>query len=199
MLRILTFLALLLAPTISLAGHSKEAEDFIQNLADESVTILSNKDVADAVKIEQFDAILTRDVDMGRVGRFVLGRYWRGLKEDDLNAYLATYQDYLIHSNASRLSAYAGEKIKVTNSVPDARNQIIVKSEVERTDGGPAISIDWRLLDKDGELKVIDIIIEGISMALTQRDEFSSLMQRSGGKIDPLMVRMNKVIGETGS
>ncbi|MGB1088851.1 MAG: MlaC/ttg2D family ABC transporter substrate-binding protein, partial [Alphaproteobacteria bacterium] len=181
-------------PAVAFAGQSPEAETFIQNLADEAVTILSDKNISEAEKISRFDVILSRDVDMGRVGRFVLGRYWRGLPEAELNTYLETYQDYLIHSNAARLSAYAGDKIVVKNSVPDARDQFIVQSEVPNDQGSP-FKIDWRVRVKDGEMKVVDIIVEGISMALTQRDEFAGIMQRSGGKIDPLMVRMKKVIG----
>ncbi len=183
-------------PLPAFAGVSVEAEAFIQNLADESTKILSDKETSQAEKIKRFDVILSRDVDMGRVGRFVLGRYWRGLAEEELNTYLETYQDYLIHSNAARLGTYSGGKISVTNSVDDAKDQVIVKSEVPNEEGGNAIKIDWRVRVKDGEMKVVDIIVEGISMALTQRDEFSAILQRSGGKIDPLMARMQKIIGD---
>lgn len=183
-------------PGAALAGHSAEAEAFIQKLADESVNVLSDQSLTEAQKIEKFDLILSRDVDMGRVGRFVLGRYWRGLPEDLLDDYLETYQDYLIHSNAARLSAYSGGSIQVTTSVPDARGQIIVKSHTVSDDGSDPINIDWRLRENEGELKIIDIVIAGISMALTQRDEFSAILQRSGGKIDPLMQRMQTVIDD---
>lgn len=181
-------------PGTAMAGHSVEAEAFIQKLANESVTVLADESLSEDQKIEKFDVILSRDVDMGRVGRFVLGRYWRGLPEDLLDDYLETYQDYLIHSNAARLSAYSGGSIQVTNSVPDARGQIIVKSHTVSDDGSDPIAIDWRLRENEGELKVIDIVIAGISMALTQRDEFAAIMQRSGGKIEPLMQRMRSVI-----
>lgn len=188
--------ALVLAlPLPAFAGASAEAEAFIQKLADDATAILGDTEITEAEKIERFDVILSRDVDMGRVGRFVLGRYWRGLTDEELTAYLETYQDYLIHSNAARLGAYSGGKITVTNSADDAKDQVVVSSEVPNGEGGAAFKIDWRVLMKNGEMKVVDIIVEGVSMALTQRDEFADIMQRSGGKIDPLMARMKKIIG----
>lgn len=180
------------------AAQIDDAQALVQDMAKQAITILGDETKDQEGKIAGFDEILSRDVDLDFVARFTLGRYWRGVPQDKLDNYVSIYKTYLIRTNASRLSAYSGQTIEVVNAIEEKPGRYIVKSVIKQNGAGEDIQIDWRVRDRgeDG-LKIVDIIIEGISMALTQRSEFAAVMQKSRGDIDPLISVMEKRIGES--
>lgn len=184
------------APTF--ATQADDAKAMVQNMATEAITILGNDEQTQEDKINAFTVLLSRDVDLDFVARFVLGRYWRTVQQDRLADYADIYGTYLIRANASRLSAYSGEKIEVVSAIEEKAGRYIVKSVVRQNSGAEDINIDWRVRDRgDQGLKIVDIMIEGISMALTQRDEFKAVMQRSPKDIEPLIDIMQKKIDDS--
>lgn len=192
------FLAMLVSPVAANATDDETAAmAFIQSMTDRAIGILADKELDEDAKLKAFDEVLSNDVDMQSVAYFVLGRHRRSLEEAQLEEYVALYQDYLIVSNASRLGLYSGESLKVTKATALKRGQYMVNSVIERTDGGPDIRIDWRVRNRDGAFKVLDIVIEGISMAASQRDEFGALISKNRGDMEPLFDRMRRVIDGT--
>ena len=192
-----TMLVTAIAP--SFAAQTDDAKAMVQNLATEAISILGNDEQGHEAKIDAFTVLLSRDVDLEFVARFVLGRYWRTVQQDRLDEYVDIYGTYLIRANASRLSAYSGEQIEVVSAIEEKAGRYIVKSVVRQTNGGEDINIDWRVRDRgpDAGLKIVDIMIEGISMALTQRDEFKAVMQKSPKDIAPLINIMQKKIDDS--
>ena len=174
-------------------AHAKEfgtqAEMFVQDMADRAVN--SFRTIKDEVELEkEFRAILSEGFDVRAIGKWVLGRYWRKAEEAEKEEYLALFQDFIIATYANRFKDYSGEEItlKVTQSVTKNDRDAIVRSEILRPESSEPIIVDWRVkADKDGVIKVVDILIAGVSMSQTQRSEFASVIKRNGGTVAGLI------------
>jgi len=159
----------------------------VETLGKEAVKLLSDKNISEADKREGFGELISRDFDMPLIGRFVLGKSWRTATEEEKREYLKLFQQYIISTYQKRIGDYAGENLKTIKAVELNSKEVLVKSEIIRPKG-PPIKLDWRVRESknDGQ-KIIDIIVENVSMALTHRDEFSSVISRNNGKVEALL------------
>jgi phospholipid transport system substrate-binding protein len=165
------------------AAPPSDAAGFIDDLVSRALKTLENKNADDQARSAQFRQLLDEDFDMPRISKFVLGRYWNDASDEDKRQFQKLFEDYVVRSYAARFSEYSGEIVKITNSRPESETSTLVQSQIVRPNGGPPAKVDWRVRKNAGGFKIIDVDVEGVSMVLTQREEFSSVIQRSGGSL----------------
>src|SRR5262249_39721530 len=118
--------------------------------------------------------------DVDSIARFVVGNYWRTASDAERTEYRKLFEDYVVAAYSARLSNYSGEQFQVRDEVP-AGDDTMVNSVIIRPTQPPA-KVEWRVRKSpDGSLKIVDVVVEGVSMTITQRSEFSSVMQQTGG------------------
>ncbi len=183
--RLLRLLILVVGLSLAAGGLGKAAGSdpvgFINELVDQALKALDNKQLSTEDRARQFRELLDQDFDMTRIAHFVLGRYWKEASEQDRQRFQMLFEEYVVRAYAQRFSDYSGEKVKITGSRPESETSTLVQSQIIRPDGAPPAKVDWRVRKADGGFKIVDVDVEGVSMVLTQREEFSSVIQRSGG------------------
>lgn len=187
-------LALFISSVNSFAFASFEAEEkFVSNFADKAISILSNESLNASQKNIQFTELVMSSIDMNLISKFVLSKYWKLATDDQKKAYLAAFKQYFISSYANKLDQYSGEKVVIVSSNA-AKRFVIVKSNIVR-DGTDTLKIelDWRLLTRDGQTKIIDLSIEGISLIIAQREEFQSFLANNDNNLDALIDKLNSI------
>lgn len=168
-----------------------EAKDLINKIAEKGIGFLTNKDLSQEQRESEFRSLLNENFDMETIGRFALGRYWRTTSETEKQEYLKLFKEMIIKNYAKRFSEYDGEALKVVSAHQDKSSDTIVSSAIIPANG-EKVQVDWRVRNKKGKNQVIDIIVEGVSMSLTYRSDFASVIQRGGGKIDALLMHLRK-------
>lgn len=166
------------------------AEQLIRGLGDQAINTIRSVESAPNNKQSEFRGLLKQGFDLDYISRFVLGKYRRSVRGEQLADYNRLFEDYILATYASRLSAYQGERFKVVGSRPAGKRSVIVFSEIRPPSGGGKLAADWRVHFKNGKPFVVDIQVEGISMAITQREEFSAVLSRSG--IDGLLALLRE-------
>lgn len=166
----------------------------VRGLGDRAVAMLRDESLTPERRQETFRELLSEGFDMPRVARFVLGRYWRRATEAQRDEYLRLFEDYVVGSYGARLSAYGGETLRIADSRPDGIGYAVVRSQVVRPEG-PPIAINWRLYDGDFGWRIVDVVVEGVSLSLVQRSEFTSVIRSGGGNIEALLGALRKKRG----
>jgi phospholipid transport system substrate-binding protein len=187
-------LALFISSVNSFAFASFEAEEkFVSNFADNAISILSNDSLNANQKNIQFTELVMSSIDMNLISKFVLSKYWKLATDDQKKEYLTAFKQYFISSYANKLDQYSGEKVVIESSNA-AKKFVIVKSNIVR-DGTDTLKIqlDWRLLTRDNQTKIIDLSIEGISLIIAQREEFQSFLANNDNSLDALINKINSI------
>ena len=187
-------LALFISSINSFALASFESEEkFVSNFADNAISILSNESINASQKNIEFTELVMSSIDMNLISKFVLSKYWKLATDDQKKAYQVAFKQYFISSYANKLDQYSGEKVVIVSSNA-AKKFVIVKSNIVR-DGTDALKIelDWRLLTRDGRIKIIDLSIEGISLIIAQREEFQSFLANNDNSLDALINKLSSI------
>ena len=187
-------LALFISSLNSFALASFEAEEkFVSNFADNAISILSDESLNASQKNIQFTELVMSSIDINLISKFVLSKYWKLATDDQKKTYLSAFKQYFISSYANKLDQYSGEKVVIVSSNA-AKKFVIVKSNIVR-DGTDTLKIelDWRLLTRNGQTKIIDLSIEGISLIIAQREEFQSFLSNNEGNVDALIEKINSI------
>lgn len=169
------------------------ADQFIRQVGTETLQALSDRSLTAEKREALVRDLLTTHLDLEAVGRFCLGRYSRGLNDTQKQEYAKLFEDYLVKVYAQLLSQYNGETLDVRDNARAVGNETIVDSQINRPNG-PPIRVEWKTHEKDGKPLLTDVVVEGVSMAFTQRQQFESVIQNNGGKIDALFAAMRKQI-----
>jgi phospholipid transport system substrate-binding protein len=177
------------APAIPAAANADPAA-MISSLGSRALEVLG-KGATQSQRVDRFRALLREDFDVPGIGRFVLGRYWNTATEEQRAEFVKLFEDYIAMAYATRLAEYTGETFKVTGSRPDA-DGAIVSSQILRPAGAPPVKVDWRLTNRSGNYKISDVSVDGISMAVTQRSEFASVIQHNGGQVQGLITMLRE-------
>ena len=174
-------LAFAVLGTVTMRAESDEADarSFIENLGEQAVEALTGPDLPQDERERRFRAMLNRNFDLPGIGKFVLGRYWRSASEAEREEFLGLFEAFIVQSYAARFAEYSGEQFQVLGVREDQEGYATVQSLVIRP-GAENIRVDWRLR-KAGSFKIIDIMVEGVSMVITQRADFASVIQSRGG------------------
>lgn len=179
------------APVAQAADPAEDAGAFITELGDKAIGALTDKSLDPAVRRERFRTLLNEGLDIEYVGQFVLGAYRRRADEQQMEEFLSLLEDNIVQNYAWRFRSYNGQQVRLLNVREGSRDTQIVETELEQTGDAPPIRVDWRVHRKDGAFKVIDIVVEGISMMVTQRDEYVGFMRSNGG-VDALIEALRK-------
>ena len=163
---------------------------FIRNLADDIITNVLTSDVSQEKKFERFNHAFEDALELRSVGQFVLGVYWRRASEAEREAFLAAFIDFTTKTWADRFDLYTGQKLVVSGTRNAEGNQLYVNSQIQNN---PPVEVIWRLKKlKNGQFKIIDIIVEGVSMAMRYRNEYSAFLQKNGGKLPVLTKELER-------
>jgi phospholipid transport system substrate-binding protein len=185
-----------LAPAIS-AGAAADPAAMISTLGTRALQVLG-KDATQSQRVARFRELLRDDFDVPVIARFVLGRYWNIATEEQRAEFTKLFEDYIAIAYATRLAEYSGEQFKVTGSRSDG-DGAIVSSQILRPAGAAPIKVDWRLVGRGGGYKISDVSVDGISMAVTERSEFASVIQHNGGQVQSLIVMLRDRTAGTAS
>ena len=173
-------------------AQSIEPDVFVQSTVNRASEILS-KNISKEEKINQLKVIAKETVDINGVGFYSLGSVRKNLDDNQKNKYLELFEDYFLKSFSSRLSEYSNPKIDVQDKDVLNKNYTIVKSILVATSDRPEIKIDWRIYTKNPDNPLIrDLIIEGLSLARTQKEEFASILSSSDDDINALYEALEK-------
>jgi phospholipid transport system substrate-binding protein len=179
---------LLLTPAFGRPAAAVTPAEFVARLGDDAVQVLGSRDINDQQKIDKFRVLLNGGFDLPLIGRLVLGFNWRTANDEQRKEYSALFEQFIVDSYAQRLGRYGGETLKVRAARADG-NDTLVTSEILQP-GGPPVKVEWRVRGREPDYRVVDVIVENISMVITQRDEFAAVVQRCGGKLDCLLERL---------
>jgi phospholipid transport system substrate-binding protein len=194
---VLGSLALLpwLAPgrVASAVPSSAAAEEVVRRLVDQVWRVLGEGGV-DTLDQNDLLSVLDEGTDLTLLGRLVLGRYWREARERQRTEYLQLFRHYMLQTFVQRLRqyvgsdlSYAGERFQIIASRPVGERDVLVQSRVAPPSSQP-LRVDWRLRERPGEPVIIDLIVEGISLLVTQRSEFAAVLERGG--VDGLLTEL---------
>ena len=167
------------------------AEAFISNLAEKGTGVLADPDVSGEKQKSAFRKLLNANFDMNTIARFSLGRYWRTASPAQRDEYMNLFKNMIIEVYSARFKDYEGQKIEVVGSRQENEKDILVHSLLKQP-SGPDVKVDWRVRHKSGKYQVVDVIVEGVSMALTQRSDFASVIQRGGGEVEALLANLRE-------
>ena len=172
--------------------HSLEADVFVQSTVNRASQILS-ENISKEQKINQLKSIAKETVDIRGVGFYSLGSARKNLNDSQKIQYIKLFEDYFLKSFSSRLAEYTNPEIEVKAKKILNKNYTIVNSVLVGTSERPEVRIDWRVYTKDPENPLIrDLIIEGLSLARTQKEEFSSILNSNDGDINSLFKTLEK-------
>ena len=166
------------------------AEKFIQSLADDAVSTLTSKKLTETERQYKFRKLFRNYFDVDGIGKWALGRYWRKATKGERSEYLVLFEDLIVSTYAGRFNQYSIEKLAINGSV--SRGKIVVVNSHVNSDKQKPIRVDWRVTLPDGNYKIFDIVVEGVSLVKTQRQEFSSVIRRNGGNVSGLLAALRK-------
>ena len=187
MKKIITFITFLIIIFISNNKvYSMEADVFVQSTVNRASEIL-NKKLSKEEKIEKLKIIASETVDIKAIGFYTLGATRKNISKAQIKKYEALFEKYFLKSFASRLAEYSNPEIEVLSKKKLNKNYTMVSSILISTESRPEVKIDWRVYTKNPEnILIRDLIIEGLSLVRTQKEEFSSIIQSNNGDIGPL-------------
>ncbi len=182
------------APAVT--AHEQARKDpsgkFVEDLGNRAIKIMADKTINSTVRKEQFRQILKDSFDLKTIGRFVIGRSWNTATPEQQAEYIKLFEELVVKSYGDRMSLYTGEGFEVVNARPESEKDTIVNSHITHPDGSKATDIDWRVRLRDGKLGIIDVVVEGVSLSVTQRQEYSAVIQRNDGQLDGLLQQMRQ-------
>lgn len=169
-----------IARPVSAQTADPGAVAFIQSLGNAAISTFSDKSLSREEAVQKFRTLLYKGFDVPYIGRWVLGRYWNQASPQQQAEYQKLFEQLIVKTYADRFVEYSGETFKIASSQPVSDTDTMVTTQIVRP-SGPPVNVDWRVRKRDGEYKIIDVMVEGVSMGITQRQEFASVIQQNGG------------------
>ena len=181
----------------SLYAYSSDPKSFVSELLNDVLTKLNNKSVTKEEKSQFIEEIASSNVDIDALSLYTLGELRKSTNKEKLNEYQKIFEKYFLKSLTSRLSDYSSSKFEVIEAEQKSSNYTIVSSTVRPDNGNPEIKIDWRIYTKDPNKPLIrDLIVEGLSLARTQKEEFASILNSNNNDIDILISKLEEFINK---
>jgi len=190
----LVFISLILISTKSFSYNS-DPKIFIDELVTDAIKILGDKNISKADKSKKIENIALENVDISALGMYTLGSIRKTLDQNNLERYKDLFEKYFIKSLTSRLTDYSDQKFEVLNADQKSETYTIVSSKIIESSSQPEIKINWRVYTKDSAKPLIrDLIVEGLSLAKTQKEEFSSILNSNNNDINILFFKLEEFI-----
>jgi phospholipid transport system substrate-binding protein len=175
------------------ASAQTAAIKYVQTLGDRAILELTDKSASDSERVKRMRALLVESFDVPAVSQFVLGTYWRQATDEEKAEFMKLYSIVVSHTYAGLFKKYSGEQFKVQRERAVDNQVTVVYSQIIQPSGGEPIAVEITVKDEpSGEYKAIDIKVEGISMPLTHRKEYASVIQRNNGKVSSLITLLKQ-------
>jgi len=196
LINLLTFVTLTFVSTSSLS-YDSNPKIFIDELVSDAIGTLSDKNISKSEKKNKIETIALEHVDINALGLYTLGGVRKTLDEETLQRYRGLFERYFLKSLTSRLSEYVDQKFEVISADQKSETYTIVSSRMIKTSSQPEIKINWRVYTKDLTKPLIrDLIVEGLSLAKTQKEEFASILNSNNNDIEILFTKLEEFIQE---
>ena len=184
----LVLILLLLINKISFASnYSSDPKLFVSELVNDAISKLSDKNLNEQEKASFIEKIALNNVDINALGLYTLGEIRKSADKNSIEKYQVAFEKYFLKSLTSRLTDYSSNKFEVISGEKKSSNYTVVKSKIVQSNSQPEIKIDWRIYTKNpNNPKIRDLIIEGLSLARTQKEEFTSILNSNDGDINAL-------------
>ncbi len=181
---------------VSSFGYSSDPKQFISEIVEEAKVVL-NSEISKEEKAKKLSDIALKTVDIKGIGYYTLGSKRKELTPDELKRYEEIFQKYFLKSFTSRLTDYSDPKIDVLSAEVLSEKYTIVKTLLRATDKKPEVKIDWRIYTKDPSKPLIrDLIVEGLKLARTQKEEFASILSSNDNDINALFLKLEEFINQ---
>tara|TARA_B100000989_G_C19491514_1_gene450026 strand:- start:47 stop:643 length:597 start_codon:yes stop_codon:yes gene_type:complete len=181
----------------SLLAYSSNPKEFINELVKEAIEKLADKNLNKDQKAIFIEKVALEHVDINALGLYTLGELRKSSDKNDIFEYQKSFEKYFLKSLISRLTEYSSSKFEVLEEDKKSANYTIVKSKITPDDGGPEIKIDWRIYTKNPEKPLIrDLIVEGLSLARTQKEEFASVLSSNNNDIKILINKLEEFVNK---
>ena len=188
---------LILTINLNAVSYNSEPKIFITELVEDAIKILSDKNISQENKAKQIEKIALENVDIEALGMYTLGDIRKTLDKKTLNTYKDLFQKYFLKSLTSRLTDYSKNKFLVMEAEQKSSKYTIVSSKILETSSQPEIKIDWRVYTKDPLKPLIrDLVVEGLSLARTQKEEFASIISSNNNDINFLFKKLTEFISK---
>ena len=179
----------------ALLAYSSNPKDFVSELVNEAIEKLSDKNLNKDQKANFIEEIASDNVDINALGLYTLGELRKSSNKDDISNYQKSFEKYFLKTLTQRLTDYSSSKFEVIGDDKKSANYTIVSSKISPFDGGPEIKIDWRIYTKNPEKPLIrDLIVEGLSLARTQKEEFASILSSNNNDIKVLIAKLDEFV-----
>ena len=180
-------LFLLIFKTSFASTYSSDPQIFVKELVNDAINKLSDKNLNEEEKANFIENLAIENVDINALGLYTLGELRKSADKSNLNRYQKVFEKYFLKSLTSRLTDYSSNRFEVISAEKKSSNYTIVKSKIAQSENQPEIKIDWRIYTKNPEKPLIrDLIVEGLSLARTQKEEFASVLNSNKGDINAL-------------
>ncbi len=177
------------------AANPPDAGTFLTNLNDRAIEQLTAPAIGQEEREDRFRTLLNEGFNIPVLGRFVLGRYWRGADDKERKAFLAVFEDVIVQRFLQIFADYSGERLDIGHMRPDPRNPALapVSSWLLRPQGEP-VKVEWRIRHEGGRYQIADVVVEGVSIAITLRSEYISFIRRHGGDVGALIESLRQKV-----
>ena len=178
-----------------LQAYSSDPKEFVTELVNDALNKLSNKSLSKDEKSKFIEEIALENVDINALSLYTLGELRKSSKKEEIKKYQIVFEKYFLKTLTSRLSDYSSSKLEVLSAEQKSSNYTIVNSKIVPVDKSPEIQIDWRIYTKNPEKPLIrDLIVEGLSLARTQKEEFASILSSNNNDINILVIKLEEFI-----
>ena len=189
------FSLIILFRFISLEAYSSDPKNFVIELVNDAIEKLSSTSLSKEEKSQYIEEIAINNVDIEALGLYTLGELRKSSDKQDIENYQQAFKKYFLKSLTSRLTDYSSSKFEVIEAEQKSSNYTIIKTKVLPENGNPEIKIDWRVYTKDPEKPLIrDLIVEGLSLARTQKEEFASILNSNDNDINILISKLQDFV-----
>ena len=188
-----TIVPLFLLIQISNASNHSPEEEFVKTFSEKAISILSNTEITEQEKSKEFTSIVMSSIDLNLISKFVLSKTWKNASDDQKERYLNAFKTYFVNSYANKLNQYSGEKVKIIGSEVKGKYTIVESNIIREGTDTLQINLKWRILNRDGDIKIIDLNIEGISLIIAQREEFQSFLLNNNSDLDQLITKLENI------
>ena len=186
---------ILLLVNNSLQAYSSNPQEFINELVNDAINKLSDKNLTDDQKSKFIENLALENVDINALGLYTLGELRKSSDKSIILKYQQSFEKYFLKSLTSRLTDYSSSKFEIIGADKKSANYTIISSKITPENGDPLIKIDWRVYTKNPEKPLIrDLIVEGLSLARTQKEEFASILSSNNNEIEILITKLEEFV-----
>ena len=179
----------------SLQAYSSNPEEFVNELVKDAISKLSDKNLTDDQKSKFIENLALENVDINALGLYTLGELRKSSDKSIILKYQQSFEKYFLKSLTSRLTDYSSSKFEIIGADKKSANYTIISSKIIPENGDPQIKIDWRIYTKNPEKPLIrDLIVEGLSLARTQKEEFASILSSNNNEIEVLITKLKEFV-----